>query len=171
MLMRRQKNRIRRKCRRPSRSASGHPPLTSMRVPMIRVRTSQRRKQRLLQLLVQSSSRPRILLLSHPVVLLPPQVGQVRWQEAWVPEWVRLQDRRRSKSPLTHVFLSLCAVFSARGLAHSPSTRMQLYALKGLYIFAKLLFQCLYVMHFVSYLCCLPYTIVSATSSARGLAH
>ena len=60
---------------------------------------------------------------------------------------------------------------SARGLAHSPSTRMQLYALKGLYIFVKLLSQCLYVVHFVSCFCCPLYTIVSMTLSARGLAH
>ena len=54
---------------------------------------------------------------------------------------------------------------------HSPSMLMQLYALKGLYIFAKLLFQCSYVVHFVSCFCGLPYTIVSVTLSARGLAH
>ena len=57
MPTRRQQNRIRRKCWRPSRSASGHLPLTAMRVPMIQVRTRQRRKQILLRLLVQSSSR------------------------------------------------------------------------------------------------------------------
>ena len=65
---------------------------------MIRVWTDQRRRQGLLRLLVESSSRPRVLVLSRPVVPLPPQVGQVRWQEAWVPGWLRLQDRRRSKS-------------------------------------------------------------------------
>ena len=48
---------------------------------------------------------------------------------------------------------------------------MQLYALKGLYIFAELFFQCLYVVHFLSCFCCLLYTIVSVTLSARGLAH
>ena len=32
------------------------------------------------------------------------QVGQVRWQETWVPGWLRLLDRRRSKSPSTQVF-------------------------------------------------------------------
>ena len=63
------------------------------------------------------------------------------------------------------------AVMCARDLAHSPSTRMQLYALKGLYSFAELLFQCLYVVHFLSCFCCLLYTIVSMTLSARGLAH
>ena len=67
--------------------------------------------------------------------------------------------------------LSLFAVMCARGLAHSPSTRMQLCALKGLYSFAELLFHCLYIVHFVSCFCCLPYTIVSTTLSARGLAH
>ena len=49
----------------------------------------------------------------------------------------------------------LFAVMYARGLAHSPSTRMQLYAPKGLYIFAELLFQCLYVVHFLSCFWCL----------------
>ena len=92
---------------RPSRRASGQPLLTSMRVPMIRVRTSQRRKRRLLGLLVQSSSNPRVLVLSHPVVALPPLMGQVRWQEAWVPGWLRLQDQRTRKSPLTQVFCLL----------------------------------------------------------------
>ena len=65
----------------------------------------------------------------------------------------------------------LFAVMCVRGLAHSPSTRMQLYALKGLYIFVELLFQRLYVVHFLSCFCCLLYTIVSMTLSARGLAH
>ena len=60
----------------------------------------------------------------------------------------------------------LFAVMRARGLAHSPSTRMQLYALKGLYIFAELLSQCLYVVHFLSCFCCLLYTIVSVILSA-----
>ena len=68
-------------------------------------------------------------------------------------------------------FLPPFAVMCVRGLAHSPSTRMQLYPLRGLYIFTELLFQCFYVAHFVSCFCCLPYTIVSATLSARGLAH
>ena len=36
-----------------SRSGSGHPRLTLMQVPMIRVRTSQRRKRTLLQVLVR----------------------------------------------------------------------------------------------------------------------
>ena len=156
---------------RPSRSSSGRPPPTAMRVPLIQVRTSQGRKRSLLLLLVQSSSRPRVLVLSHPAVPLPPQVGEVDWQEAWVRGWLRLEDRRRSKSRLTHVFLSLFAVMYARRIAHSPSTQMQLYAHNGLYIFAELLFQCLHVVHFVSCLCCLLYTIVSATLSAQGLAH
>ena len=47
-------------------------------------------------------------------------------------------------------FLSLFAVMFARGFAHSPWTRMQLYALKGLYIFAELIFQCLHVVHSVA---------------------
>ena len=38
----------------------------------------------------------------------------------------------------------------ARGVAHLPSTRMHSYALKGLYIFADLVFQCFHVVHFVS---------------------
>ena len=122
MPARRQKKRIRRKCCRPSRTASGRPRLTSMRVAMIRVRTSQRRKQRLLRVLVQSSRRPGVLVLSHSVVPLPPEVGEVRWQEAWVLGWLRLQDRRRSKPQLTHVFLSLFAVMCVRGLEHSPLT-------------------------------------------------
>ena len=53
---------------------------------------------------VQSSSCPRVLVHSRRVVPLPLQVGQVRWQEAWVPGWLRLRDRRRNKSPLTQVF-------------------------------------------------------------------
>ena len=65
----------------------------------------------------------------------------------------------------------LFAVMCARGLAHSPSTRMQLYALKGLYVFAELSFQRLYVVHFLSCFCCLLYTTFSMTLSARGLAH
>ena len=125
MPARTQKKRIQRKCWRPSRSASRHPLLTSMRVPMIPVRTSQSRKQRLLRLLVQISSRPCVLLLSHPVVPLPPQLGQVRWQEAWVQGWLWLLDRRRSKSPFTHVLFSLFAVMCAPGLAHSPWTPME----------------------------------------------
>ena len=63
------------------------------------------------------------------------------------------------------------AVMCARGLAHSTSKRMQLFALKGFYIFAELLFQCSYAVHFLSYICCLTYTIASVTLSARGLAH
>ena len=55
--------------------------------------------------------------------------------------------------------------------AHSPSTRMHLYAVKGLYIFAELSFQCLHVVHFVSCFRCFLYTIVSTTLSARGLLH
>ena len=82
MPTRRQKKKIRPKCWRPSSSGSGHLPLTLMRVPMIQVTTRQKRKQRLLRLLVRSSSRPRVRVLSHLVVPLLPQVGQVRWQEA-----------------------------------------------------------------------------------------
>ena len=67
--------------------------------------------------------------------------------------------------------LPLFAVMCARDLAHLSSTRMQLYALKGLYIFAEVFFQCLYIVHFVSCFCCLMYTIVSLTLTARGLAH
>ena len=84
---------------------------------------------------------------------------------------LRVQDRRRSKPRFTHVFLSLFAGMCARGLAHWPLTRMQIYALRGLYIFAELLFQCLYIVHSQSCFCCLLYTIVAATLSARGLAH
>ena len=67
---------------RHSRSASGRPPLTLMQVPMIRVRTSQRRKQKIVQVLVQSSSCHRFWLLSHPVLSLPPLVEEVQWQGA-----------------------------------------------------------------------------------------
>ena len=63
------------------------------------VRTSRRRKRRLPPPLVQSSSRPRVLVPSRPVVPLPPQVGKVWWQETSVPGWLRLLDRRRNKSP------------------------------------------------------------------------
>ena len=66
--------------------------------PIMRVRTSQRRERRLLQVLVQSSSCRNVLVHSHPVVPLPPQVGEVLCQEALVPVWVRLQERRRSNS-------------------------------------------------------------------------
>ena len=103
MPTRRRKKTIRSKHWRPSSRASGHPPLTSMQAPNL-VRNSRRRKRRLLPPLVQSSSRPRVLMPSRLVVLLPLQVGQVRWQEAWVPGWLRLRDRRRNKSPLTQVF-------------------------------------------------------------------
>ena len=67
---------------RHSRSASGRPPLTLMQVPITRVKTSQRRTRRRLQVLMQSSSRHRVLVLSHPVVPLPPQVEEVQWQGA-----------------------------------------------------------------------------------------
>ena len=40
--------------------------------------------------------------------------GQVRWQEAWVPGWLRLRDRRRNKSPLTQCFASFCSHVCAR---------------------------------------------------------
>ena len=84
---------------------------------MICVRTSRRRKQRLLRLLVQSSTRPRVLVPGRLVVLLPAHMGQVRWQETWLPGCLRLQHRRRSKSPLTHVFcpfLQSCVRESSR---------------------------------------------------------
>ena len=66
----------------PSRSASGCLPLALMQVPIILVRTSQRRKRRLLQGLVQSSSRHRFLVLSHSVVPFPPKVEEIQWQGA-----------------------------------------------------------------------------------------
>ena len=44
------------------------------------------------------------------------------------------------------------------------------YGLRGLYIFAELLVQCLHVVLFVSWFRCLLYTIVSTTLSVRGLA-
>ena len=116
MPTRRRKKRIRSKYWRPSRSASGHPPLTSMQAPNL-VRNSRRRKQRLPPPLVQSSSRPRVLVPSGLVVLLPLQVGQVQWQEAWVPGWLRVLDQRRNKSPLTQVFrlfLHLCVREASR---------------------------------------------------------
>ena len=100
---RRRKKRIRSKYWRPSRSASGQPPLTSMQAPNL-VRNSRGGKRRPLPVLLPRSSRPRVLVPCHLVVLLPPQVGQVRWQEAWVPGWLRLLDRRRNQSPLTQVF-------------------------------------------------------------------
>ena len=103
MPTRRRKKRIQSKYWRPSRCASGHPPLTLMQAPNL-VRNSRRRKRRLLPVLVQSSSRPRVLVPSRLVVPLPLQMGQVRSQEAWVPGWLRLLDRRRNKSPLTPVF-------------------------------------------------------------------
>ena len=123
MATRRKKKRIRRKYGRPRRGARGHPPLTLMRVPMIRVRTSQRRTQRLLGVLVQSSSRPRVLELSHTVVPLPPQEGEVQWQETWVPGWPRLQDRRRSKSRLTQLFFSFFWQSSVREVLLNPLRR------------------------------------------------
>ena len=116
----RKKKRIRSKDLRPSRSASGHTPLTSMQVPNL-VRTSRRRKPRLLRVLVQSSSRPRVLVPSRLVVPLPPQVGQVGWQETWVAGWLRLLDRRRSKSPLTQVFRHFLQVF----VPGAPRTRLR----------------------------------------------
>ena len=66
---------------------------------------------------------------------------------------------------------SLFSFMWAGGLAHSPSTQIQLYALKGLYSLAELVFQCSHVVHFLSCFCCLLFTIVSTTLSARGLAH
>ena len=63
-----------------SRSQSGRTRLTLLQVPMVLFRTCQRRERRLQQVLVQSSSLHRVLVLSSPVVLLPPQVGEVQWQ-------------------------------------------------------------------------------------------
>ena len=103
ILTRSQKKTIWSKYWRPSRSASGHPPLTSMQAAPTLVRNSPRRKRRLLPVLLQSSSRPRVLVPCRLEVPLPLQVGQVQQQEAWVPGWLRLLDRRRSKSPLTQV--------------------------------------------------------------------
>ena len=57
----------------------------------------------------------------------------------------------------------------ARGLAHSPPTRMHLYALKDMYSFALLLLQCMHVLTFLSRFCCLLCTIVSTTLNTRGL--
>ena len=90
-------------------------------------RTSRRRKR----VLVQSSSRPRILVPSRLVVPLPPQVGQVRLQETWVPGWLRLLDRRRSKSPLTQVFrlfLQSCVRESSRSRLRRECNYMPLRA-------------------------------------------
>ena len=73
----RRKTRIQIKYWRPSKSGGRRPPLTLMQVPMMRVRTSQRRKRTLLQMQLRSSSRHRVLVVSHPAVLLPPRVGEV----------------------------------------------------------------------------------------------
>ena len=70
MATRRMKKRIWIKYWGRSRSGCGHPPLTLMQVLMMRLKTSRRRKRRLLQ--VQSSSRHRFLVLGHPVAPLPP---------------------------------------------------------------------------------------------------
>ena len=72
-----------------------------MQAPMMRLRTSRRRKRRLQ---VQSSSRHRVLVLSHPLVPLLVRVGEVQWHEACLPSWPRRQHRRRSKSRLTQLF-------------------------------------------------------------------
>ena len=80
MAERSRKKRIWIKYWRPSRIQ--HPPLALIQVPMMRVRTSQTRKRRLLQVQVQSSGRHRVLVVSHRVVPLPPQVGAAQWQEA-----------------------------------------------------------------------------------------
>ena len=86
--------------------------------------------------------------------------GKVQWQETWVPGWLRLQDRRRSKSRLTHVFfLFFFAVMFAPGLAHSPLTRLQLYALKGLYIFDQA---------FISVFACCAFRVVFLLSSVHN---
>ena len=138
-----------------------------MQVPMMRLRTSRRRKRRLQ---VQSSSHHRVLVLSHPVVPLPLRVGEVQWQEACLPSWPRRQHRR-SKSRLTRLFFLFFPVMCARGLAYSPSTRMHLYALKGMYSFAELSLQCMHVLPFLLCFCYLLSTIVSTTLSARGVAH
>ena len=77
----RRKKRFRIKYWRPSRNGSGRPPHTLMHVLMMRVRTSQRRKPRLLRVQLQSSSCHHVLVLSRPVVLMPLRVGEAQWQE------------------------------------------------------------------------------------------
>ena len=39
-----------------------------------------------------------VLVLGHPLVLLPLRVGEAQWQEACLPSWPRRQHQRRSKS-------------------------------------------------------------------------
>ena len=87
---------------RPGRSRSGHPPLPLMQALMMRVGTTQSRTRRLLQ--VQSSSRHRVLVLSHPVVSLPPRFGEAQWREACLLSWPRWQDQSTGKSGLTQMF-------------------------------------------------------------------
>ena len=134
------------------------------------VRNSRRRRQRLLPVLLQISSRPRVLVPSRLVVLLPPQVGQVRWQEALVPGWLRLLDRKRNKSPLTQVFcvcLQSCVREASRTCLRRECNYMPLRActfLPSFYLSVCML--CTFCP-----VCCLLCTIVSVTLSARGLAH
>ena len=63
---------------RPNSSESGRRPLTLMQVPMMRVWSSQRRKRRLLRVELHNSSHHRVLVVSYPVVSLPPRVGEVQ---------------------------------------------------------------------------------------------
>ena len=150
------------------KSGSRHTPLTLIQVPMMRQRTSRRRKPRLQ---VQSSSHHHVLVVSHPKVGLPLEVGEVQWQEAYLPSWPRRQHQRRSKSRLTELFFLFSRVMCAGGLAHALSEQRHLYALKGMYNFAQLLIQCMHLFTFASCFCCLLFTIVSTTLSSRGLAH
>ena len=99
---------------------------------------------------VQSSSVHRGVVLSHPVVPLSLRVGELLWQEACLlgrPTW---QRRRRSKWRLTQLFFLFLQSCVPEVLAHSPSTRMHLYALKGLYSFAELKLHHMHVLPFLS---------------------
>ena len=169
MPTRRMKKRIGTKCwRHMHRSKSGHPPLTLMQVPMMPLRSSQRRK-RTLQL--RSSSHHGVLVLSHPVVPLTLPVREAQWHEACLPSWPRWQHRSRSNLRLTQLFSLLFAVMCARGPAHRPSTRIHLYALKGMCSCAELLLQCMHVLPFLFWFWCLLSKIDSTTLSVPGLAH
>ena len=105
MATRRRKKRIWIKYRRPSRSGSGRRPLTLMQVLMMRVRTSQRRKRRLLQVQVQSPERENTSIWALNLVETP-------------------FCHSFSQICYTRVFAStnstgLSDLLSARGLAHS----------------------------------------------------
>ena len=57
--------------------------------------------------------------------------GRITWQETWVPDWLRLQDRRRSKSPLYRVFclfLQSCVREASRTRLRRECTYMPLRA-------------------------------------------